>query len=124
MAHIVWNILMHNQPGLHVLQDTFCANMLREAESFDRAGLPAVFQDLFMEQGEPMPDKTVRTLPLTLARVRGSAGVFQAVNCLPDNSTDIFWYICLAKAPLDILFKIVCVQRQNKLFLNNAVERK
>ena len=51
LPQMVWKILMNEQPGLHVLQDTFCANMLREAVAIARADYPARFQDLFMEQG-------------------------------------------------------------------------
>ncbi|KAK7113066.1 UPF0764 protein C16orf89 homolog [Littorina saxatilis] len=50
LAQMVWKILMNEQPGLHVLQDTFCANMLREAVTIAEADFPATHQDLFMEQ--------------------------------------------------------------------------
>ncbi|KAK7507412.1 hypothetical protein BaRGS_00001347 [Batillaria attramentaria] len=50
LPQMTWQILTYDQPGLHVLQDTFCANMLREAIHIARADYPARHQDLFMEQ--------------------------------------------------------------------------
>lgn len=55
MAQLIWQVLMFEQPGLHVLQDTFCANMLKEATQFAEEGFLAPNQDLFMEHGELWP---------------------------------------------------------------------
>ncbi|XP_076460201.1 UPF0764 protein C16orf89 homolog [Babylonia areolata] len=50
LPQIVWRIAVHGQPGLRQLQDTFCANMLREALTIAGGGYPGSEQDLFMEQ--------------------------------------------------------------------------
>ncbi|KAH9487925.1 hypothetical protein Btru_068305 [Bulinus truncatus] len=43
-------IIVHKQPALTQLQDTFCANMLDEANRIAQMGFPPSLQDLFMEQ--------------------------------------------------------------------------
>ncbi|KAL8577354.1 hypothetical protein ACOMHN_044859 [Nucella lapillus] len=50
LPEVLWRIVQHEQWSLRHLQDTFCANMLREALAIARADYPGPQQDLFMEQ--------------------------------------------------------------------------
>lgn len=46
-----WHMALNQQQGLSNLQDTYCANMLAEANLIADNGFPAYVRDLFMEQG-------------------------------------------------------------------------